>query len=334
MSTEPLPGQVTPGPGTPNPGPGTPNPGPDTPAPGADTHTPGPTASTVDPGTPDGRFRTPSLTEEQVAELADRLRRARLERRTLPALSASGPLGLADAYRIQARITGARLAAGERRIGWKLGYTSRAMREQMGVDAPNFGPLTDVMLLPDGARVPSTALQPRVEPEIAVVLGGPAAELADALAEVPAGAPADAVVEIVERAVTAVHAALEVVDSVWTGYRFRLEDNTADGSSAAWFVLGPALPARRLSEIRVELRSSSGVQSGSGADADGHPLHGVAWLAARLADRGEALRPGDVVITGGLTRAVALDDRVLARFTPPDLPAGASAIELSVLPPQ
>lgn len=285
------------------------------------------------PNTGDG------LTEAEVENLARRLREARLTRRTLSAFSDDRPLPLADAYRIQARLTASRLVDGERRIGWKLGYTSAAMREQMGIDAPNYGPLTNVMLLPDGARVPGTALQPRVEPEIAVVLGERATELAHAIRAMgPTGAHRqatgvpgdDAVIELVAAAVTAVHVALEVVDSIWTGYRFRLEDNTADGSSAAWFVLGPQLFGHRLPEVRVELGSASfGVQTGSGADADGHPLRGVAWLAARLAERGEQLQAGNVILTGGLTRAVPLDGRVHARFTQP----GGPPVKVSVLPP-
>jgi 2-keto-4-pentenoate hydratase len=272
------------------------------------------------------------MDDAEVEELAGRLRSARREGRTLTALTESRPLSLVDAYRIQSRLVTVRLADGERRIGWKLGYTSRAMRDQMGVDAPNFGPLTDAMLLADGARVPSDALQPRVEPEIAVVLGDRAPELTEQLlAAGPDGVPArldGAALDLVAAAVVRVHAALEVVDSIWTGYRFRLEDNTADGSSAAWFVLGPQLPRQRLPEIRVELESSSGELTGSGADADGHPLRGVAWLAGQLAARGERFTPGDVVITGGLTRAVPLDAAVQARFTSP----GGATVEVSVLP--
>jgi 2-keto-4-pentenoate hydratase len=282
----------------------------------------------------------PALSDADVDELARTVREARRSGRTLTAPGAGGPLSLADAYRVQARVTAARLADGERRVGWKLGYTSRAMREQMGVHAPNFGPLTDVMLLPDGGRVPACALQPRVEPEIAVVLGETAPQLASSLAGLAARADHaglddagldDAALELAAGAVSGVRAALEVVDSVWTGYRFRLEDNTADGSSAAWFVLGPPLPAAGLPDVAVELSSaSSGVLTGSGADADGHPLRGLAWLALRLAERDERFHPGDVVITGGLTRAIPLEGRVAARFTPP---SGAT-VEVSVLPPR
>ncbi len=273
------------------------------------------------PGTP--------LTDDEAATLAGQLREARRSGRTLTAISQTRRLRLDDAYRIQSALTEARIADGERRIGWKLGYTSRAMRDQMGVGAPNFGPLTDAMLLPDGGHVPGGALQPRVEPEIAVVLGDAAPGL-PGLPDLP-GHGGDAAQRLARAAsaVASVHAALEVVDSVWTDYRFRLEDNTADGSSAAWFVLGPPLPAVRLDEVQVELTGpTSPPLHGSGADADGHPLRGVLWLAERLRERGDHLRPGDVVITGGLTRALPLEGPVRARFTPV---AGAS-VEVTVLP--
>lgn len=206
-------------------------------------------------------------------------------------------LDLPAAYAVQARLTGRREARGARRIGWKLGYTSAAMREQMGVGSPNLGPLLDTMLLASGDAVPAALVQPRVEPEIAIVVG------AD-------GRPA------------AARAALEVVDSVWRDYRFTLATNTADGSSAAGVVVGAALVGD-LADVSVDLwRTPPGgpavlEASGTGDAAMGHPHRALAWLADELAGRGEALREGDLVLTGGLTRAVPLDpdDVVEARFT-------------------
>src|SRR5204862_3984171 len=105
-------------------------------------------------------------------------------------------------------------------------------------------------------------------------------------------------------------ACLEIVDSVWSGYRFTLEDNTADGSSAAWVVVGPPLPVSDLASLPVELSvDGEVVERGTGAAASGHPAAGVAWLAERLAARGQALEPGDLVITGGLTSAHPLEPR-------------------------
>lgn len=248
-------------------------------------------------------MNTPTL---DLAAEAARMLEAHAQHRTLSPISDRVPdFSLAQAYALQDRMTQARLDRGERRIGWKLGYTSAPMRAQMGIDAPNFGPLTDAMLLPPDAPVPAQLKQPRAEPEIALRFAH----------DVPAGADRDAVL----RAVASAHAALEVVDSVWTDYRFKLPDNTADGSSAAGLVLGPALPSVALDTVTVTLFvEGEAVGAGRGSDASGHPADGVVWLAARLAERGLGLRAGDVVITGGLTRAAALlpGQRIHARFEP------------------
>src|SRR6201985_3103030 len=152
------------------------------------------------------------------------------------------------------------------------------MRPQRGIEAPNFGPLTDAMLLGSPAVLPAGALQPRVEPEIGLRLGrrltGPCS-VSDVLG-----------------ACDAALAFLEVVDSVWSGYRFTLEDNTADGSSAAWVAMGPSLPLSGLESLRVTLSvDGEAVESGTGAAASGHPAAGVVWLAEQLAARGRWLEP-------------------------------------------
>jgi 2-keto-4-pentenoate hydratase len=243
------------------------------------------------------------------------LRRARQAGRTLDTLlSDSLSLSLEDAYRVQDQVTALRLAAGERRAGWKLGYTSAAMRAQMGIDAPNFGPLTDAMLLSSPALLPGLALQPRVEPEIGLRLGR----------RLTAPCSADQALAACDAAL----ACLEIVDSVWAGYRFTLEDNTADGSSAAWVAVGPSLPLADLALLPVALSvDGAEVERATGAAAGGHPAAGLAWLAGQLAAHGLALEPGDLVITGGLTSAQPLraGGRIRAAFGA----AGSVTVEVS-----
>jgi 2-keto-4-pentenoate hydratase len=238
------------------------------------------------------------------AAVAGALYQARQAGSTLDQLlSAELGLSLADAYRVQDQMTALRLASGERVTGWKLGYTSAVMRAQMGVSSPNFGPLTDVMVLDSPAVLPSGALQPRVEPEIGLRLGR----------RLSAPFSVDSVLDACDAAL----ACLEVVDSVWSGYRFKLEDNTADGSSAAWVAVGPSLPLDDLAALPVTLSvDGEAVESGTGAAASGHPAAGVAWLAEQLAARGRWLEPGDLVITGGLTSAPSLEPghRISASF--------------------
>jgi 2-keto-4-pentenoate hydratase len=247
------------------------------------------------------------MTPEQIDEFATTVWAAREGRRTLDADDVTqrcdGPHTMDDAYRVQAAIVERRAERGERHVGWKLGYTSEAMRRQMGVAQPNFGPLTDAMLLSDGDAVPDSVIQPRVEPEIAVRLGR----------DVRAPVTIDEVLTAVEGAMSC----LEVVDSVWNGYRFRIEHNTADGSSAAHVVLGPTIPLGDLAATTVTLRrNGEEIARSTGAAASGHPLAGVVWLADRLAEQDRHLRAGDIVITGGLTAAAPLEpgDTIAATF--------------------
>jgi len=220
-----------------------------------------------------------------VDDFAAMIDSAHRERRLLDA-TGQPSLDLAGAYVVQEALTALRTSRGARRIGFKLGYTSQAMREQMHIDEPNHGPLLSTMHITDG-RVPDMLIHPRVEPEIALVLG---ADLR----------PVEAC------------AALEVVDSIWRDYRFSLELNTADGSSAAGVVLGPPLALDALDTVSVRLvRNGIVVGEGTGSAAMGHPLRALEWLAQRV-----ALAPGDVVITGGLTAAVPIEagDVVVADF--------------------
>src|SRR3954447_17590099 len=99
---------------------------------------------------------------------AERIISARARRETLTPITDTQQMSMADAYAIQHCMTAARLSRGERIVGWKLGYTSKAMRSQMGIAEPNFGPLTNQMLLDDGALLPGTVVQPKVEPEVAL----------------------------------------------------------------------------------------------------------------------------------------------------------------------
>ncbi|WP_328361563.1 hypothetical protein OG976_10550 [Mycobacterium sp. NBC_00419] len=236
-------------------------------------------------------------------QIAAAILSARARRQPLPPITDSFSMTMRQAYEVQAAVTAHRIAAGQKVIGWKLGYTSRAMREQMGISEMNFGPLTDSMLLANNSQVPATTVQPMVEPEIAVVLSD---------APVPPFTP-DAVRAVIKSA----HSCLEIVDPIWAGRRFRIEDNTADGSSAAFFVLGGEIATRDLPAVEVRLaHDDSFVAAATGEAADGDPSGGIAWLAYQLAALGESLRGGDIVLTGGLTRAVPIDPghRVSAVF--------------------
>jgi 2-keto-4-pentenoate hydratase len=227
--------------------------------------------------------------------LAERLREARRECRTIDAAESGPDLTLAQAYSVQDELTALYVSAGRAIAGYKLGYTSVAMRQQMGVNAPNFGPLYDDMLIPSGSTVDGY-MQPRLEPEVAVVMGRDLSGGGLLLHEVA-------------QCVSDVRACLEIVDSVWRDYRFSVEQNTADGSSAAGVVMGPSLSVAAIDchQVRVSLDvDTRTVATATGTAASGHPLNGVIWLCDQLAERGAGLRAGQVIITGGLTSAVPL----------------------------
>jgi 2-keto-4-pentenoate hydratase len=245
-----------------------------------------------------------SWSDEDVDTVAADLIARRAAGTTRRPITDARPLGMRDAYRIQSAVTAARLARGERIVGWKLGYTSDAMRCQMGISEPNFGPLTDAMLLASGGVVSTQLMQPRVEPEVGVMF---ARDLAGSVT----------VADVIDAAAYA-FACLEIVDSVYAGYRFRIEDNTADGSSAAQVVVGPRLGGLdSLDGVQVEF-FRNGVHQASvlGSAASGHPALGVVWLAEQLAATGRRIRAGELVITGGLAAAVPLaaGDVVSATF--------------------
>lgn len=239
----------------------------------------------------------PGLDRATAVELADRLDEARRTRIPTTRLTDDHPgLTEADAYAIADHGVALRVAAGERVVGAKLGFTSAAMRQAMGVDSPNYGWLTDPMVVSDGRVSLGELIHPKAEPEIAFVLGegleGAGVSAPDVLA-----------------ATAYVMPVIEVVDSRFVDFRFRALDNTSDNSSAAMVVLGSRVtrPAFDLSRVGVVVTVNGELfQTSSGAAALGHPAAGVAWLVRRLAAAGRGLEAGHLIISGGLTGPVDL----------------------------
>jgi 2-oxopent-4-enoate hydratase len=231
--------------------------------------------------------------------LAERLYQAERQRVAVPPLTEQFPqMSVAEAYRVQRALVALKLRDGARVVGWKIGLISRPMQEMFGIDTPDFGHLLDGMALASGARLPcSQLIAPRVEPELAFVLGrdlqGP-------------GVARDDVLAATER----VAVALEVIDSRIEGWRIRLADTIADNASSARFVLGEGgRPPQGLdlASLRLELLvDGEVVAEGTGAAVLGHPAEAVAWLCNTLAQFGEALRQGQVVLSGAVAPAVDL----------------------------
>ncbi|WSE35311.1 fumarylacetoacetate hydrolase family protein [Amycolatopsis rhabdoformis] len=206
-------------------------------------------------------------------------------------------LDLRAAYEVQDETLRRRLARGEHLVGVKLGLTSRAKQQRMNIDSPLVAWLTDAMVLPAGEPVPQARLiHPRVEPELVFVmrerLAGPGITAARALA-----------------AVERVHAGAEVIDSRYRDFRFTLPDVVADNASSAAFAVGgrgvrPEDLDLALEAVLVEVDGRV-VDSATGAAVQGHPGEALALAANDLARRGLAIEAGQLVLTGGMTDAVA-----------------------------
>ncbi|MEU7801632.1 fumarylacetoacetate hydrolase family protein [Micromonospora arborensis] len=197
-----------------------------------------------------------------------------------------------SAYRVQQLQARAWQGRGERRVGAKIGLTSRAVQETFGVFQPDFGMLTDAMAVGDGVEVAiDRLLQPRVEAEIAFVLDK---DLPD---------PQITTVDLI-RAVDYLLPAIEIVDSRIAAWDISIVDTVADNASSGLFVLGTT--PRRLADIDLRLcgmvleHAGEPVSVGAGAACLGNPLHALQWLAGTLARAGDPLRAGDVVLSGAL----------------------------------
>jgi 2-oxo-3-hexenedioate decarboxylase/2-keto-4-pentenoate hydratase len=248
---------------------------------------------------------------EALAAAADRLRAAQAD--GVPCPPVRDLIGRDDvraAYAVQQLVTRARLAAGGSVVGRKIGLTAEAVRAQLGVDQPDFGTLFADMRFADGAVVPAgSILQPRVEAEVAFVLG----------ADLAAGdLSPDQVRDAVDHAV----AAVEICGSRVENWDISFADTVADNASGAAFVLG----ADRLRLDRFEPRDvlmsllvdGEEVSAGTGAACLGDPLAAVRWLALRAREFGEPLRAGQVVLSGALgpMRAVEPGSTVQATVAP------------------
>ncbi|MEV0170162.1 fumarylacetoacetate hydrolase family protein [Streptomyces sp. NPDC050803] len=196
------------------------------------------------------------------------------------------------AYAVQRLYVERGLAAGRRPVGRKIGLTSPAVQRQLGVGQPDFGALFADMAVPEGERIaPGRLLQPKIEAEVALVLG----------ADLP---HRDPTVADLLRATAFALPALEIVDSRIVGWDISIVDTVADNASCGLFVLGGTpVPLDRVDLRAVGMtltRNGETVSRGTGADCLGSPLTAALWLASALAGLGDPLRAGDIVLTGAL----------------------------------
>jgi len=224
----------------------------------------------------------------------------------------------ATAMEAASALHGIRTRAGLHAVGWKLGYTSEAMRRQMNIAQPNAAPIYSEWIAAD-STVARRLIHPRIEPEVAITVGESIRW--SSLQSLSA----DLQVQFVSDRVAEARCALEVVDSVWSDYVFTWGENTADGSSAAGAVLGDEIPnLSDLGELTVDLSLDRSPSDDNGAeesvrveghsrDVMGNPLTAVVWLIRHLDTKGIVLSPGEIVLTGGITASIDLPRGSLAR---------------------
>ena len=240
-----------------------------------------------------------ALSPETIAQLAEHLENCQLQAKDTPKITNDHPdMDWDDAYAIQDVILQRKLARGARVVGLKAGLTSHAKMKQMGVTDPVFGFLVDEYVVSEGATVNvSELIHPKVEPEIAFVLKhalkGPGCHIGAVLA-----------------ATEFVMPGIEVIDSRYRDFKFDLKSVIADNTSASRFVVG----GQPVGVEGLDLRTTgivlevNGVPMafGAGAAVLGHPAAAIAMLANHLGERGEEIPAGTMILSGGITEAVAV----------------------------
>lgn len=237
------------------------------------------------------------MSDVDVDAIAGQLLAAYRGRTTIAPLTRTYPgLTVDEAYAIQQRQVDTWTGAGARIAGYKIGLTSAAIQQQFDVDQPDYGHLLSDMVYGADQPIPAGAfLQPRAEPEVALVLGadlrGPGLSPADVLSATAYALPA-----------------IEIIDSRITGWQIALADTIADNASSGGLVLGAtATPVAGLdlALLGCVLRRNGRIeQTGAGAAVMGSPLHAATWLANTLTARGARLAAGHVILTGSMTAAV------------------------------
>ena len=250
------------------------------------------------------------LTEAERLQAVEQLLEAERTRTPVLQLSKTFPhIEIEDSYWIQSEVTRRKIEGGRKLIGHKIGLTSKAMQASSQIDEPDYGHLLDDMMIADGAKVRhADYCVPRVEPELAFVLGkplkGPNVGLLDVL-----------------RATEYVVPAIEIIDARVQNPR-KIYDTVADNGAAAGFILG----GRPVKPMDIDLRwvgaifyrNSEIEETGLAAGVLGNPALGIAWLANKVAPFGTVLEPGHIMLSGSFTRPVWADkgDTLHADFGP------------------
>jgi 2-keto-4-pentenoate hydratase len=238
------------------------------------------------------------MNAETVARAARDIFEARESGRPIAPISeTAGVRDAQSAYAIQDINTRRWVERGRRIVGRKIGLTSRAVQQQLGVNQPDYGMLWGDGAIEEGEDVaPSRFMQPRIEAEIAFIVDRPLRS-------------ADASMSDLIAAIDCVLPAVEIVDSAIAEWKITLADTIADNASGGGYMLGAS--PRPLGGLDLRLcgmmmtRGGEAVSIGIGAACLGHPLRATLWLARTMAALGRPLEAGDVVLSGALGPMVA-----------------------------
>lgn len=242
------------------------------------------------------------MTPEDHARAAEALLKAEETGQQIGLLTKQHPeMGLDDAYAVQKAIYRAKMAQGRHVIGWKIGLTSKAMQYALNIDIPDSGILFDDMAFDSGATVPKGRfIQPRIEAEIAFVMkdaiGGANLTRADVLAATDYVAPS---LEILDTRI--------VRQDPETGATRKVYDTISDNAANAGVVLGEARHPADI-DLRwvgaIVSRDGEVEETGLGAGVLNDPVESVVWLARRMADYGQSIEPGQIILSGSFIRPV------------------------------
>ena len=240
-----------------------------------------------------------NLDQKTILSLAEHLENAELQVRDVTMITGDYPnMDWDDAYAIQDEIKRRKEGRGNKTVGLKAGLTSFAKMKQMGVETPVFGFVSDYMARPDGGEIKhSELIHPKVEAEICIVtkapLKGPGCNVAAVMAATDFVIPA-----------------VEVIDSRYRDFKFDLKSVVADNTSAARFVIGGQAQRPKSVDLRTVgiVLEKNGVPTalGAGAAVLGHPASAIAMLANHLGQRDQEIPAGALILSGGITEAVAV----------------------------
>jgi 2-keto-4-pentenoate hydratase len=250
---------------------------------------------------------------DAIAAAVERLDQARTSR--VPCAAVRDLIGtddLAAAYAVQQGLVERRRSAGAGVVGRKIGATSEAVQQQLGVDQPDFGYLLDEMDVSSQSPISMQPLvQPRVEAEVAFLLGRTIAPATED----------EITLESVSQAVEVALPALEIVDSRIESWDITFTDTVADNASSGLFVVGDdgrSLHDFKPVDVEMSLTVNGEVRSsGNGAACLGDPLEALRWLAVQCYRFGDPLQEGHLVLSGALGPFVpfAPGDRVEASIS-------------------